>query len=302
MNTCRRPFELTAFSAVKDLSEVDLVRFCSEIFPREPMYDRFVNEARFGLSRVLRVLPSFAAASIEVLEVGAGSCILSAYLASKRLRVTAVEPLGPEFDFFSELQRRVLEFCRRERIELKLVRTTGEQIDLPGQFDVAFTINALEHMRDPLLAIDNMYDSLKPGGIALVHCPNYTIPLEVHFNVLLVTRSKPVNEWLYRSRISQNPNSKRVWDELNFVRYIDVHRHLVRRRANFSFDHSVMRDLVVRLMDDPIFAERMPAVVRAIGAMLRHAGLLHALTYIPPRFQTPMEVHIRKKLIARRGQ
>jgi SAM-dependent methyltransferase len=205
--------------------------------------------------------------------------------------VTAVEPLGPEFDFFSEMQRRMVEFCRREGIELKLVRTTGEQLDLPGQFDVAFTINALEHMRDPLRAIDNMYNSLKPRGVALVHCPNYTIPLEVHFNVFLVTRSKPINEWLYRSRISRYP---KVWDELNFVRYVDVHRHLVKRRANFSFDHSVMRDLVVRLMNDPIFAERMSAVVRAIGAMLQHTGLLHALSYVPPRFQTPMEVHIRK--------
>jgi SAM-dependent methyltransferase len=282
---------LTTSSPVNDLSEADLVRFCSEIFPKELMCDRFVNEARFGLSRVLPILPSFAAASIEVLEIGAGSCMLSAYLASKRLHVTAVEPLGPEFDFFSDLQRRVLEFCRRKRIELKLVRATGEQLHLPGRFDVAFTINALEHMRDPLRTIDNMYDSLKPGGIALVHCPNYTIPFEVHFNLLLVTRSKPINQWLYRSRISRHP---KVWDELNFVRYIDLRRHLAKRRANFSFDHSVMRELVVRLMDDPIFAVRMPTVVRVIGAMLRHAGLLRALTYVPPRFQTPMEVHIRK--------
>ena len=282
--------DLKISSASSGLSEVDLVRFCSEIFPKEPMYDRFVNEARFGLSRVVPILPSFAG-SIEVLEIGAGSCMLSAYLASKRLSVTAVEPLGPEFDFFSDLQRRVLEFCRRKGIELRLVRATGEQLNLPGRFDVAFTINALEHMRDPLRAIDNMYDSLKPGGIALIHCPNYTIPFEVHFNVVLVTRSKPINQWVYRSRISRYP---KVWDELNFVRYVDVHRHLVKRRANFSFDHSVMHELAVRLMEDPIFAVRMPAVVRAIGAMLRHTGLLRALSYVPPRFQTPMEVHIRK--------
>src|SRR6516225_1213832 len=283
--------DLKISSAPYGLSEVDLVGFCSEFLPKERMYDRFVNEARFGLSRVLPILPSFAAASIEVLEIGAGSCMLSAYLASKGLRVTAVEPLGPEFDFFSDLQRRVLEFCRRKRIELKLVRATGEQLHLPGRFDVAFTINALEHMRDPLRTIDNMYDSLKPGGIALVHCPNYTIPFEVHFNLLLVTRSKPINEWLYRSRISRYP---KVWDELNFVRYVDLRRHLVQRRANFSFDCSVMRDLALRLMEDPIFAERMPAVVRTIGATLQHTGLLHALSYVPPRFQTPMEVHIRK--------
>src|SRR5215467_10398933 len=150
----------------RSLSESDLVRFCSEIFPKEPIYERFVNEARFGLSRVLRTVSLFDPETVEVLEVGAGSCMLSAYLASKRLHVTAVEPLGPEFDFFLELQRRVLEFCQGEGIELKLVSATGEELNLPGEFDVAFTINALEHMRDPLRTIDNMYDSLKPGGIA----------------------------------------------------------------------------------------------------------------------------------------
>lgn len=220
--------------------------------------------------------------------------MLSAYLASKRLHVTAVEPLGPEFDFFSDLQRPVLEFCRRTGIDLKLIRATGEEFSLPGQFDVAFTINALEHMRDPLLTIDNMYDSLKPGGIALVHCPNYTIPFDAHFNLLLVTRSKRINEWLYRSRISQNLNPKGVWDELNFVRYVDVHRHLAKRRMNFSFRRSITRDMVVRLMDDPIFAKRMPSVIHAIGMALRHTGLVRALGYLPARFQSPMEVQIRK--------
>jgi hypothetical protein len=78
------------------------------------------------------------------------------------------------------------------------------------------------------------------------------------------------------------------------VRYNDVRRHLVDRRANFAFERSVMHDLVMRLVNDTIFAERMPAIVRAVGAILQYSGLLHALTYVPTRFQTPMEVHIKK--------
>jgi SAM-dependent methyltransferase len=285
-------FELTTSSAVSELSEADLVRFCSGIFPKEAVHDRFVNEARFGLSRVLRVLPAVDPASVKILEVGAGSCMLSAYLASKRLQVTAVEPLGPEFDFFLELQRRVLEFCQREGIELRLVRTTGEELNLPGQFDVAFTINALEHMRDPLRTIDNMYNSLKPGGIALVHCPNYTMPFDSHFNILLVTRSKRINEWLHQSKINRYPQ---VWNELNFVRYSDVRQHLMNQRVNFSFDRSIMREMVARLIDDPVFAERMPPIVHTIGALLRHTRLVRALSCVPTRFQTPMEVRIKKE-------
>lgn len=273
------------------LSEVDLVRFCSEIFPKEPMSDRFVNEARYGLSRLLPSLVSLHREHLDVLEIGAGSCILSAYLASKQLSVTALEPLGPEFDFFADLQGRVLDFCRQKSIPLKLVRVTGEQLELPQQFDFAFTINALEHMRDPLVTIDNMCGSLKPGGLIFIHCPNYTIPFDSHFNILLITRSKWLNEWLYQTKINRSPD---LWNELNFIRYVDVRRHLVHRCAGFAFNHSVMQDLVIRLVEDPIFAERMPFVVRAIGATLRYTGLIRCLNRIPARFQTPMEVTIKK--------
>jgi SAM-dependent methyltransferase len=278
-------------SAVQELSEADLVRFCSEIFPDQPMYQRMVNEARFGLSRVLPVLASLGRDHPEVLEVGAGSCILSAYLASRNVRITALEPLGPEFDFFTDLQSRVVDFCRRKGIPFDVVRATGEQIDILERFDLAFTINALEHMRNPLLTLDNMLRSLKPGGALLAHCPNYTVPLEVHFNILLVTRSKPINEWLYRSKIARYPA---VWKELNFIRYIDVRRHLRRRGSSFTFNTSVLRDAVRRLLDDPIFAQRMPMPVRVIGSILRYTGLVQALGLLPARLQTPMEVLIRK--------
>ncbi len=278
-------------SAVQELSEADLVRFCSEIFPDQPMYRRMVNEARFGLSRVLPVLASLGRDRPEVLEVGAGSCILSAYLASRNVRITALEPLGPEFDFFTDLQSRVVDFCRRKGMPFDVVRATGEQIDILERFDLAFTINALEHMRDPMLTLDNMLRSLKPGGALLAHCPNYTVPLEVHFNILLVTRSKPINEWLYRSKIARYPA---VWKELNFIRYIDVRRHLRRRGSSFTFNTSVLRDAVRRLLDDPIFAQRMPMPVRVIGSILRYTGLVQALGLLPARLQTPMEVLIRK--------
>jgi SAM-dependent methyltransferase len=273
------------------LDEADLVRFSSELFPEKPIYRRFVNEARFGLSRILPVLSIINTEDIDVLEVGGGSCILSAYLASKGLRVTALEPLGPEFDFFFELQKNVLDFCRSRGIQLNVLRMTGEQLDLRDQFSVAFTINALEHMQNPLLAVDNILRSLKSNGVLLAHCPNYTVPFDSHFNILLVTRSKWLNGWLYRSRIKRYPS---VWDELNLIRYVEVRRHLSQRGASFIFSRSTVRDSVMRLLEDPIFAERMPLPVRVMGAFLRSTGLVKALSLIPVRFQSPMEVLIRK--------
>ena len=150
-------------------------------------------------------------------------------------------------------------------------------------------------MRDPLLTIDNMYRSLKPGGVLLAHCPNYTVPLEVHFNILLVTRSKTINGWLYRSKIQKYPS---VWDELNFIRYIAVRKHLSGAAGASPSTRPRCRFWSGRLLDDPIFAQRMPMPVGAFGAILHYTGLIHALGLIPVRLQTPMEVLIRKTLIA----
>jgi hypothetical protein len=126
----------------------------------------------------------------------------------------------------------------------------------------------------------------------LVHCPNYNVPLDSHFNIFLVTRSKSLNAWLYRSRIERQP---RVWNELNFIRYVDIRRHLVRRRLNFEFNHRIVMDLVLRLFNDQIFAQRMSPAVRAAGALLKRFGLVSRLNLIPARFQSPMEVVVRRR-------
>ena len=55
-----------------------------------------------------------------------------------------------------------------------------------------------------------------------------------------------------------------------------------------------MADLVTRTSSDRIFAGRMPGIVRAISKLVQATGLLKALKLIPARWQTPMEVLIKK--------
>jgi hypothetical protein len=68
------------------------------IFSGDALTDLLANEARHALSQLLPTLPLLSLEHQCVLEVGAGSCILSAYLANKGLDVTALEPLGHEVD------------------------------------------------------------------------------------------------------------------------------------------------------------------------------------------------------------
>jgi glycosyltransferase involved in cell wall biosynthesis/phospholipid N-methyltransferase len=43
-----------------------------------------------------------------------------------------------------------------------------------GKFDTVVCLNVLEHVRDPLLALRNMYDALEPGGRLVLYVPQGT--------------------------------------------------------------------------------------------------------------------------------
>ncbi|HEY7213923.1 MAG TPA: class I SAM-dependent methyltransferase, partial [Thermoanaerobaculia bacterium] len=40
-----------------------------------------------------------------------------------------------------------------------------------GRFDTVVCLNVLEHVRDPLAALQNIHDALQPGGLAILYVP-----------------------------------------------------------------------------------------------------------------------------------
>ena len=274
------------------LSEDELDRFGRTIWP--DLVGRpatALNQAKFGLSRILPVLSRPAGDNFRVLEVGAGSMLLSAYLASKGLNVTALEPLTPDFSWFEALQMDVLAHCAREGIKFERVDSVAEVYITPGRYDVIFTIHVLEHMRNPLRALENMYQSLKEPGFLLAVCPNYDVPFEPHLGILLVGLSKSLNARLYAHRIAAK---SKVWDGLFFVRYSRLRQYLDEKRIRYVFSRGMMRDMFEQLGKDQFFYARMPACVRWSHRVLKLAGLLDLLYFLPLRMQTPMELLVTK--------
>jgi SAM-dependent methyltransferase len=267
--------------------------FCREIFATpSPMAAILINDAAYGLRRVAPLLAPLDRGGARVLEVGAGCLILSAYLAARGFRVTSLEPLPEEFGgVFFELQQQVLAHCAARKISLELVTQAAEIYVALDRFDVVFTIQALEHMPNPYRALDNMYASLAPGGVLLANCPNYDVPYENHIEIVLVTRSKRVNELVYPGRTAAR---REFWNGLTFIRYSQLRRYLVARGMAFVFDHTMLREAFTRLGEDSLFSARRGSAARRAYHILRSLGLIRLLNFVPLRFQTPMEVLIRK--------
>jgi 2-polyprenyl-3-methyl-5-hydroxy-6-metoxy-1,4-benzoquinol methylase len=274
------------------LSEAELDRFGRAIWP--DLVGRpatAVNQAKFALSRILPVFSRLPGDNFRVLEVGAGSMLLSAYLASKGLTVTALEPLTPDFSWFGALQTQVLAYCAHEGITFERVNSVAEEYITPARYDVIFTIHVLEHMRDPLRALENMYQSLKHPGFLLAVCPNYDVPFEPHLGIFLVGLSKSLNARIYARRVAAK---SKVWDGLFFVRYSRLRQYLDEKRIRHVFNRAMVRDMFQQLGKDEFFYARMPPLVRWSYRILNSARVIDLFYYLPLRMQTPMELLIQK--------
>lgn len=274
------------------ICEADLERFGRAIW--QDLRDKqatAVNQAKFGLSRILPTLERLRGVDCHVLEVGAGRMLLSAYLASKGIRITALEPLTADFQWFDAIQRDVLAYCAQEGIAFERVDGLAEEYVAPARYDLIFSIHVLEHMRDPRRALKNMYQSLKTPGVMLALCPNYDVPFEPHLGIWLLGRDKSFNGKVYRRRIAAK---QELWDRLSFVRYSALRRFLDEQRIQHSFNSSTLHDMFLQLGKDRLFYERMPPFIRGTYKVLVVSRLISLLRWIPLRLQTPMELLVIK--------
>ena len=109
-----------------------------------------------GTREQLRLLGPLDGGS-RVLDLGAGDGRLAAALARAGHRVTAVEP-------FREPPAAP---------GLTVLRESVDEVDLPeSSFDAAVLWHVLEHLREPLAALERVRRWLVPGGRVLVGVPN----------------------------------------------------------------------------------------------------------------------------------
>ena len=81
--------------------------------------------------------------------------------------------IGLEYDFERAAEAR--------QNSLHILNAAGESLPLPsGTFDLVLSHEVLEHVQDDRAAIREMIRVLKPGGRAVIFCPNRGYPFETH--------------------------------------------------------------------------------------------------------------------------
>ncbi|MCA1977688.1 MAG: methyltransferase domain-containing protein [Thiobacillus sp.] len=261
-----------------------------------PLFDVFAAEANFGRQWLNDSLAALQPGA-NVLEVGAGLMLLACQLRREGYVVTALEPLGEGFSAFNQVQILVLELARAHGFAPEVRVVPVESLGDEARFDLAYSVNVMEHVGNIDAALAAIAAALVPGGRYRFTCPNYRFPYEPHFNIPTLF-SKRLTERVFGTRIFGNQrmdDPAGVWRSLN---WIDVGR--VRRSC--AAIQGVMpyfrRDLLVktlaRLARDREFASRRAAWMRGLGKFLAATGIHRLAGMIPAGLQPIIDCELVK--------
>ena len=259
-----------------------------------PLFDTFANEARFAhgwLVPSLRDLPRGA----RILEVGAGLTLVSCQLVKQGYRVSALEPIGDGFSSFRALQELVLRYAGMQDMEPELLPIPIERLDVPDTFDLAFSVNVMEHVDNVGLALECVGRALKPEGVYRFTCPNYTFPYEPHFDIPTLF-SKTLTQRVFHKRIYQSTqieDQAGLWRSLNWISVWSVAR-ACRLAVGLrpSFDQTMVCRTFERLGRDTSFAGRRSRWVVVLARWMVRWRFHKALAWVPAVLQPVIDCSV----------
>ncbi len=277
------------------------VRFSQSAPHLLPLFDIYAAEAIFGRRYISADLKALAIGA-KVLEVGAGSFMLSLQLVREGFDVTALEPTGAGFSHFFELRKIIFEDVEAKELQPRILNMSVERLDFDGCFDFAYSINVMEHVDDIEKAISNVVKGLVVGACYRFTCPNYFFPYEPHFNIPTLF-SKVLTEkflgWkIFGKDSMQDPIG--TWNSLNWINAIQV-RKIVRKQAglDLKFNRTILVTTFERIATDPLFRERRSPLIRNLILILLRLQIYKLFGLLPAIFQPIMDCSIEKKSVWR---
>jgi SAM-dependent methyltransferase len=255
----------------------------------------YAEDAKFGYSYIssdLTSLPQHA----KILEVGAGSLLLSCQLIREGFDVTSLEPIGSGFSHFDEMRNRVLKVAGDFEIVPYILDAKAEVLTIQDYFDYAFSVNVMEHVDDVALVLERVGDSLSKNAAYRFTCPNYTFPYEPHFNIPIFINKRLTEKLFYKKIFEHGMSDPRgTWASLNWITVSSIKKAIKPSLVlNSMFRRSMIVNMFSRINTDHEFANRRSPVMVSIIRTIVFLRLHFLFSAIPISLQPVMDCIIVK--------
>lgn len=158
----------------------------------------------------------------RVLEIGSGSGARSVALALHGAEVVGIDPSEPG------VAASRLRAQRYPGLRVDFRVGVGERIPFPdGSFDLAFSIEVLQHVQVLWRVIAETHRVLRPGGHCYHEAPNSLYPREFHYRIFWIPYMPKAAGKLYARLRGKDP---RHLDDINFL-YRGALTSLMRRHG-----------------------------------------------------------------------
>jgi len=217
-------------------------------FHNDEKFCNFVlTDAMFGFLEISEILKKNNNIN-SVLEIGSGAGILLNELKTffPHINFKGVDPNESGYYRYKEVYESL------EKREFDIENIQIEKFSTKKNFDLIFSINVFEHVRDWKKYIYQTNSLLKHNGLNIIFAPNYDFPYEPHF-VLPIIINKTVTEFFFKNRIKKNEietNEIGLWEGLYFIGKREVEKFLMKNNYSYFFDFSIKNRMLDRIMND----------------------------------------------------
>lgn len=233
----------------------------------------------------------------EILEVGGGILALAVQLACEGYKITTVEPVGDGFNGITFMMKVYLDISLKEDINIHLIESPIEDFCDGKSFDFIFSINVMEHLKDPYLVLLKLTKMLKKGHKYRFTCPNYDFPYEPHFSKWIFGRRNNaffLGESRASSKIIDEQEVLGLYKSLNFITLNQLRQFSNTNNISIKPNSRAFFNLLFRAMHDEELRKRHPrlATVVKIAFLLR----FHIIVFlVPVRWQPIMDIEASSK-------
>ena len=168
--------------------------------------------------------------------------------------------------FFEEIKKNLLANGFTNQINLIDLHIAAEDLEVKdqGKFDLIYSINVLEHILRFRNSLVSMQSDLGKNGTMPHTCPNYHIPYEPHFAILIAP-------FIPRLTTCFIPNLRKseLWNSLNFVSSTSLRHICYSLGLEIKLYPNVMYDTFIRLDEDEAFRRCQNPFVLMIYSFLK---------------------------------